>query len=372
VPFVCSVEAYDDNPPLFSTGALASTSGSVFPNLSIEQTRSRTRWTLGYAGGLTVNQRLTSQNQGSHDLSFDSQFRLSPHVNLRAAEDFSVLTGVFDPSGSGGPNGGPLATQKSSLTTVETDYHFALNDLVGASGSFHDLHFSVSGGEQLSNSQTATVAAFWLHKMLRGNWGGVSYRFQRIAFDPNSETRVHNFMFLDVLRLSNHWNMSGFVGPEYEDNYGVVQGATQLSHTNQWSVAGGADGGWQNEKTSFTAGYSRSISNGAGVLGAVRLENVHVNFRGELRPGWAATLMASHGTNNAITVSNLSKTNSLKLTSAGVGLERNVGKGLGLRLSYTHDFQQEFGLSGTAQSLDAHRNRFAAILSYQWSKPLGM
>jgi len=48
---------------------------SRFPQLSIEQTSSRLRWKLAYAGGLTINQRLTNQDQGSHNLNFDSQYR---------------------------------------------------------------------------------------------------------------------------------------------------------------------------------------------------------------------------------------------------------------------------------------------------------
>ena len=144
--------AYDDNALLSSSNQVSNVSGTVFPNLSIEETTSRTKWTLGYAGGLTINQRLTSQNQGSHDLSFDSQFRLSPHVNLRAAETFLMTTGVFDKGAAGAGQGeagtpnasvlAPLAPQRSSLTAVETNYHYALNDLVGASGSFYDLRFS--------------------------------------------------------------------------------------------------------------------------------------------------------------------------------------------------------------------------------------
>jgi len=73
-------------------------------------------------------------------------------VNLRVAENFSLTTGYFDGggdavpvAGTGGPNASlivPLSTQRSSLTTVETNYHFALNDLIGASGSFYDLHFT--------------------------------------------------------------------------------------------------------------------------------------------------------------------------------------------------------------------------------------
>jgi hypothetical protein len=373
--------AYEDNPLLLSSGAVGNTSGSVFPNVSIEQTTSRARWSAGYAGGLTVNQRLTSRNQGSHNLNFDSQFRMSPHVNLRVAETFSVTTGVFDTGngagtagGTGGPNGSllvPLATQRASLTTVEANYHFALKDLVGGSGAFYDLHFAnPPTGVSLANTQTASGSAFWLHKIFRGNWGGLSYGFQRVTFDPNGESRVHNLMAVDTLKLANRFTLSAFAGPEYSDSR--LAGGTQPPvQSNQWAAAGGVEGGWQDERTSLVAGYSRRISDGAGLLGAVRVQNVHASFRRELVSRWAATLAASHGTNTSL-LPLAGTANSVNLTSMVVGLDRNVGKGLGLRLSYAHDFQQQFGVSGGSQSLDAHRNRFTAALSYQWAKPLGM
>src|SRR5262249_33955815 len=116
---------YDDNATLVSTGAVSNETYSVFPNIAIEQTFSRVRWSLGYAAGLTVNQRLSESNQGSHSLDFDSEFRLSPHVNLRVNENFALTTGLFDSSNpsAGGPNAtvlAPLSKQRSSSTTAET------------------------------------------------------------------------------------------------------------------------------------------------------------------------------------------------------------------------------------------------------------
>src|SRR3984893_2944496 len=78
----------DDNPLLVSIGQTSNTSESIFPNIRIEESTSRTRWSLGYAGRPSVNQKIPSQNQGSHSLIFDSHSRLSPHVNLRVAETF--------------------------------------------------------------------------------------------------------------------------------------------------------------------------------------------------------------------------------------------------------------------------------------------
>jgi hypothetical protein len=373
---------YDDNPLLLSNGE-SNTSETIFPNIKIEASTSRIHWSLGYAAGLTINQKLTSQNQGSHSLNFDSQYRLSPHVNLRVAENFSLTTGFFDSGsgtgvvGSGGPNASlvaPLSTQRSSMTTVETNYHFALNDLIGASGTFYDSHFTnLPKGTVLADSRTVTGSAFWLHRLVGQDWGGVSYQFQRITFNPLGETRVHSFLVTNSLSLSKRFTLTAFVGPQYSENNGLVSsGGTQTIQSNGWSVSGGAEGGWRNQHTSVSAGYSRSISDGGGLLGSVLLQTVHGTFRRQLTPAWTAAITASHGTNQSLITPSTSSASSINLTSAGISLERNVGKSFGLRLGYNHDFQQQFGLPAPTPTFDAHRNRFLVTLSYQWAKPLGM
>ncbi|MGA7138832.1 MAG: hypothetical protein WBZ14_14240 [Terriglobales bacterium] len=380
---------YDDNPLLLSSGAQSNTSVSIFPNIKIEESSSRMRWTLGYAGGLTINQSLASENQDSQSLNFDSQYRLSPHVNLRVAENFSMITGFFDAgngadivAGPGGPNASlitPLSTQRSSVTTVEGNYHFALNDLVGASGSFYDLNFSnVPAGTQLTDSQTASGTAFWLHRIFGEDWSGLSYHFDRITYNPgSSETQVHSFRVVNTLSLWKRLTLTGFIGPQYSENQGLVTGATQPSQSSGWSVSGGAEGGWQGARTSMSAGYTRSISDGGGVLGAVHLQTVHGAFRRVLVPGWTVAITASHGTNQSITVPFTTSASSINSTSAGISLGRNVGKSVGLGLGYTHNFQEQFGVPGPTltsppQTLDANQNRFFVTFSYQWAKPLGM
>lgn len=279
-------------------------------------------------------------------------------------------------AGTGGPNASlvaPLSTERTNVTTVEANYHVLLNDLVGASGSYYDLHFTnIPAGTQLADSQTASAAGFWLHKVFHGDWAGLSYRFQRITFDPFGETRVHTFALVDTLNLSNRFSMSAFAGPEYVDNQGLAPGGSQAFQSNFWTVAGGIEAGWRTKQTSLNVGYARTISDGGGILGAVRLENVHANLRRELVRGWAANLMASHGTNDALTAAFSGEATSVNLTSVGAGMERNVNKSLGLRFGYRHDFQQQFGLPSSAPNLDAHRNRVFVTLSYQWAKPLGM
>jgi hypothetical protein len=340
-------------------------------------------WTLGYAAGLTVNQKLSNNNQVSQDLNLDSQFRLSPHVNLRVAEDFSLTSGFFDSgsgavvSGNGGVNANiaaPLSRQRSSATVVEANYHFALKDLVGASGSLNDLHFSdVPSGFSLTNTRTATVSAFWLHGLFGRDWAGVSYSLQRVTFDPSGETRVHFITLVNTITLASGFTVTGFVGPEYSENQGLAAegSSAQAVHFSEWSTAGGVDVGWQKVHTSVTAGYSRRISDGGGVLGVVRWQGVHGDVRQQVLPGWAVGLGVNFGTNDALIVPSVGSATSINTASVGASVERNIGRNVGLRFGYGHDFQDFIGSTDPARQGGIHRNRIFVTLGYGWARPLG-
>ena len=377
---------YDDNALLTPSQQVGNTTFSVYPNIGIAQSTPRTRWSLAYGAGLTVNQRLSNNNQGSHYLTFDSVFRLSPHVSLRAAENFSLVAGIFGASASsdfqqtpGLANGTlitALANQRSSQTVVETSYHYARTAIVGASGSFYDLHRSdvTTGVGTLGDTRTAGGSAFWLHELFRGDWAGITYLFRRITYDPTGETRVHSFAVADTLNISKAYHLSGFIGPEYSDNQGVAAtgpGAGQITSFSDWGLAWGFEGGWQSARTSVTASYSRRISDGSGIFGAVRLQNVYAAVRREVLPTWTATVFASYGNNQAVTLASATTATSINTTSVGASLDRNVARRLGLEIAYFHDFQNQSGSTAPSQNYNADRNRFLVTLSYQWSKALG-
>jgi hypothetical protein len=371
---------YDDNALLTPTDPTGNASVSIYPNISIQQTTSRMAYTLGYAGGVTLNQNVGGQNQQAQNVNLDSQFRLSPHVNLRVAERFSLTTGFFDSADSTGIAGGlnpslitPFSTQRINLTTVETDYHFALYDLIGATGSFYDLHFGdVQGPTQLTNSQTASGSAFWLHHLFGRDWGGLSYRFDRITFDPSGETRVHSFNVVNTVSLGSHLTVSGLIGPQYSENEGILPGSTEASRSTGWSLDAAAEVAWIGTRTNVSAGYLRGVSSGDGVLGVSRSQNIHAEFRRQLAPRWAAAITATRATNQSVTVPSAISANSINLTSAGFSVDRIVQKSIGLRIAYIHDFQQQFGLPAPNPTQSAQRDRFVVTLSYQWAKPLGM
>jgi hypothetical protein len=383
-------EAYDDNAFLTPTNQVGNATFSVFPNISIAQSTTRMRWSFEYAAGLTVNQRFSNQNQGAQSLTFNSLFALSPHVTLHAAESFSMVSGIFGGSaasefqpGFGGANGtliAPLANQRVSQTVVEANYHFALRDVVGASGAFLDLHYSDIASSAtvpataLTDTQAASGSVFWLHEIFHRDWAGFSYRFQRITYTPSGDTRVHTFAFADTLKISKNFSIDGFLGPEYSENTGLVvaaSGANQLASSSGWGLAGGIEGGWSTQRTSVTAGYSKQVTNGSGILGAVTLQTTYGSFRRLLFPKWTINLTGNYGNNQAITFALATTATTINTTTVGAMLERNIGRSLGFQVGYFHDLQDQSGSVTATQNYNADRNRYFVNLSYQWEKALG-
>ena len=373
---------YNDNALISPTNELSNTSYTFFPTLSIDQSRSRIRMALNYAGGVTVNQRTTSRNAGSHSLGFDTEYRVSPHVNLRVAEVFSITTGFFNSAAGGGPVGSggsnaytitPLSKQTSSLTTLGASYHFLLNDLAGVSGSFSDSYYrDVPKATQLLDTQTVTGSAFWFHRLFGRDWLGASYRFDKMIFTPHGgDTRVHRVLAVNTINLPGRITITGFAGPEYSQTQAASGGTGVLSAVGLWSVSGGLDVGFQGLRSSLSGGVSRQISEGGGIFGPVRLTDVHASYRRQLLRTWTFTLGGSYGKNDSLLPALSSSTvPSGWLASASVGVEHPIGKDFALRFGYGHDFQRLVNTTSVLAG-DAHRNRVYATLSYQWGRPIG-
>jgi hypothetical protein len=202
----------------------------------------------------------------------------------------------------------------------------------------------------------------------------LDYRFQRITYDPNGQTNVYAFTFADTLAISKAFHISGFVGPEYSQNQGLAATGTaagQLTSFAQWGVAAGAEGGWQSTRTSVSGGYSKQISNGSGVLGAVKLQTAYAAIRRQVFPTWAIDVYASYAANDALTLALATTAPSIDTTSVGFMVERNVSKSFGLQLGYFHDIQDQSGAITASENFNADRNRVFVTFGYQWAKPLG-
>ena len=147
--------AYDSDATTGTNGQpISDVSYSIWPTISLDQTRSRLHWVLNYAPGFTFYQKTSSLNQADQNLGVNLSYRLSPHVTLSVRDTFVKTSNILNqPTSdlaspvSGGvsvPNNSVIAPITDTLTNnanVSITYQFSANGMVGASGTFTNLHY---------------------------------------------------------------------------------------------------------------------------------------------------------------------------------------------------------------------------------------
>ena len=373
--------AYDDNVFQGNSGQpLSDVSYSISPSISLDQTRSRLHWTFSYAPGFTFYQKYDSRNAADQNFAIDFKYRLSPHVTLTARDSFQKTSNSLNQPNqdfaqpvSGGvsqPNNSIVAPVSDVLTNtanVGVNYQFSLNGMVGASGSFTNLHYptqsQVSG---LSDSSSRGGSAFYNHRLSKMHYIGASYQYQMFLAYPTegqSETQAHSILLFYTLYLRPTLSFSFFGGPQYSDTqqFGVPASKT-------WSPAAGASMGWQGRLTSFAASYSQRISDGGGLSGAVKSNNADASLRRQLTKNLNASIGANYSINSNI--SSLSLLNSTGHSISGnASVQRQIGSHFNLQLQYLRLHQSYSGIQAISGNPD--RNRVSATIAYQFSRPLG-
>lgn len=375
--------SYDDNALITPANAISNWSYSLFPNISIQQTRNRLRLDLTYAAGLTVNEEFSANNQGSHDLNLNVLYRLSPHVNLILSDHFSLTSGVFQQLGSNaaplpgtsGAAGGaailPLSNQINNTTSGQIGYQFSANDAVGVSGAYFLANYrDVPVGTQLFDTRSAQIAGFYTHRVTARNWAGVSYRFERLTFTEGSgETLVHSILLFDTITLPGKVSISFFAGPESVDvATPLVNAPFSSTEGRQWSAAGGASFNWTGARASVFADFVRRTNAGGGLQGPTESTSVNGGVRRRMGRLWTLSATGSYGKNDSLT-EGTGIPPSVQFTSLSGSIERKIRESIALLAGYSHDVQK--GQDLALPDENAHRNRVWFSVSYNFSRPLG-
>lgn len=387
---------FDDNALNTTSGRISNLAYSFFPLIALDQTRSRLKWKLNYAGGVVLNENLSTSNQASHNLNLEGKYRLSPHVSLLVRDHFIRTTGFYDHINqditalSGGllqrPNQfviTPFAEQTGNIASAQVDYQFGRDSTIGGSASFNRLHYgnvpatsSQLATSNLIDSQTVQGQAYYNHRILSNNWLGLTYSYQRLTFSTVEERAlVHSVFVTDTIYFGSNVTLALFVGPGQQN----VRSATNELFTDVgsqrtprpissklWSVAGGGTFNWNGKRNSFVADGSRMVSDGGGLSGAVQLISATGAFRRQLTRSFSSELGVMYGNSSALSTLT-GPTSSLKLLSAKLSISRTLGSSLLLTLGYSRDLQQQYQGMGLAR---VNHNRVLTTVSYNFRRPL--
>jgi len=356
---------------------------SISPMIALNQTRSRLRWDLSYNPGFTFYQKYSSLNQASHLLDAKFSYRLTPHVTFSAGEAFSRTLGSLtnpcqNASGSlcgtiQAPNDSILAPNADTITdssSAQLTYQFSPGGMVGLTGNFSERRYPDQGAAPgLSNSNAAGGGAFYTHRVSGRHYVGATYQYQKylttsntLLIDARPATLAQSVMFFYTFYLQRSISFSLFAGPQYSDSYGGG-----LPRSRSWSPGGGGSINWEGQHTSLVASYSRRISDGGGLQGAVSSNGTDATIRHRFTPTLNGALGADYTVNKVLDATDLNNTSGHTI-SGNVSLQRSLGEHFGLTAGYLRQ-HQSYDIA--AINSTPNRDRVWLSISYQFQKALG-
>jgi len=381
--------AYQDN--VFSeVGNVGSdVSYTLGPFITLDLTRPRYRLDFTYSPGFTFYQRHSSLDQTSQALGLNFSFRLSPHVTFTAQDSFAKTSAFLGPLSFNGmdtlPNPlespnlslvAPVADTLINAANVSVSYQFELNDMVGVTGSYSILNYlnrnQVPG---LFDSTSEGGGAYYNHRFQNRNYLGVNYEFQRFVTDTSLlqlgtgqlETRTNSIYGTYTLYIKPTFSLTAFAGPQYSDTFGGT-----LVPQTMWSPSEGGSLSWQGQETSFAASFSRRITDGGGLPGAVRANIADASVRAQFTKTLIGSASADYATNAVLDSAFLGGfeggLNGHSL-SESVSVVRTFGEHWSGSVAYLHLHQSYANIS--TFNVAPNQNRASISISYHFERPLG-
>jgi len=386
--------SYDTNVYSAANGsAVSDESYSVFPSIAIAQTTPRLRWDLSYDPGYTFYQNTSALNQSDQRVNGDFSYRLSPHVTLALADNFTRTSNILNqptpqaPVSVGGllesPNPGlvaPIMDMIGNTGSAQISYHFSASDITGASGTFTELRYPNQAeapgfGGAIGCSSKATLCAlfgasarggeaFYAHRISRRHYFGATYQYQELLTDPSvNNAKVQSAVLFYTLVPRANFSLSFFGGPQHSDVYG-----TGIVERGMWSPEAGAGLGWQGKQTSVSAALTRRISDGGGLVGPVTSYSATVGVRHQLTRYLTVGAVGSYA-DSAVLQTLPSFTNSGHTISGSISAQRQWGQHFSTELAYMR-LRQDYG-GVLASVISPDRNRVWATLFYHFQRPIG-
>ena len=384
---VAFTSAYTDNVLGGVNGTpVSDVSYSIAPTVALDETTTRSHFVATYAPGFTFYQRTSARNQADENASIEFDFRLSPHVTFSARDGFQKSSNVFNQPDlasvggvSGGTQGGnfsviaPVADRLSNTGNAGITYQYALNSMIGASGTFTNLHYpDPSQVPGLFDARSQSGQAFYSLRVAKMNYLGVTYQYQRLISYPtlgNSETQTHAALFFYTLYPASRFSVTFFGGPQYSNTIQPAQPPSPAPPPSKmWSPAAGASLSWQGNLNSFAVSYSHVIAGSGGLVGAVRMDSAAVSFRQQITKTLSGSIAGGYVQNDVLGVAILGASNGHSI-SGTASLQQQFGQHVNLQLGYTRLRQDYSGI--TVLALTPNTNREFVSLSYQFSKALG-
>jgi hypothetical protein len=266
----------------------------------------------------------------------------------------------------------PAADQLSNTATAQLTYQFGLNAMVGASGTFTNLHYSTpTEVPGLYDSASRGGSVFYTHRLSGRHYIGVTYQYEMLLAYPigfRAQTTTNGLMLFYSIYLKPTVSLSFFGGPQYSDTEASI-----APSQHAWSPAAGASLAWQERQTNFAISYSRMIAPGGGLISAVSQSAETISVRRQLRRRLSAGFAARYASNRILDTGLLAAFGGFNggghSISGTASLDQQLGEHFAFGFGYTRLHQSYSDISAISEAPDT--NRGWVSFSYQFARPLG-
>ena len=200
----------------------------------------------------------------------------------------------------------PYASQLNNSGNVGITYQFAANTMIGASGTFTNLHYlDPAQAPGLFDSSSQGGSAFYTHRVSKMHYIGVTYQYQRLLSYPTpgtNHTQTQSVLLMYTLYTIPRFSISFFAGPQYA-NVGPQYSDTVSTPTpasQSWHPEAGGSLSWQGRLSSLAVSYSHMISGGGGLIGAVKMDSANASIRQQLSRALSASVSGGYTQNKVL------------------------------------------------------------------------
>jgi hypothetical protein len=371
---------YSDNVLGYSVNPISDVDYTLSPTIAIDKATPRLHLRFNYSPGFTIYQHTSARNQYNQNLDLNLMYLLSPHVAVTLRDNLLQTSSALNSNQLlGGAISGtqqppliaviaPVGDQIGNSGNAELTYQFSRQGMVGASGTFTNLHYlHPSEVPGLYDSKSSGGSAFYNHRLSKHNYIGATYRYtDTIAYPLNaqSEIQAHTFLFFYTIYLKPTFSLSFSGGPQH---YDISQ--SPLPTQGAWGPSITASLGWQGRHTNYSASYLRTVAGGGGLVGAFQSNIATGSARWQFARTWSLGSAVSYANNKNVTPS------AFLSTEGGYSVFGTVS----FHHQFTERFQVEFGYTRLHENYSfiqvisnaPNTDRGFVSFSYNFSKPLG-
>jgi hypothetical protein len=363
----------------------------VTPSIAIQQFRPKLRWNLGYYGGYQTYTQPSSVASGNYNLfSQDATagflWQFAPHWQLSANDTFIYSSNPFDSYLT--HVGTPTLNNPNPITYTPISQYKTNNGVITLTDQLTKVDtLAFTGTTNLRRTSTYNLVtsvpfynlvsyggrADYSHRLSPRLTLGAGYDYNSIAFGSGQQrSGIQTIQFTADYLLRPNMSISGWVGPQYTSTKSVVAIPIlgQIFYVTQygsfWSTSAGANFAWRSLRNIVTAGYTRGVSDGGGILATSQSNAVDGNYRRMLTAKLDVTVGAQY--NHLVSTTVSSRVYDYASFNADLIYRMNKSWSGSARYAYTHYNQSNTILIGYG---NYGYNIAGVTINYTWNHPLG-